>query len=103
MSPWVLSKQVSKHSKLRTEDLANILTLKVKNVQKWPKDLFAAPKILVKNFFFDFSSYISIFKKKSTSEQVLQGRPSWHGSYTYWVGYPDLVLLNQLPVEDYVF
>lgn len=64
---------------------------------------FGGSKNTSQNFLFDFSSYISIFKKKSTSEQVLQGRPSWHGSYTYWVGYPDLVLLNQLPVEDYVF
>ena len=59
---------------------------------------FGGSKNTSKNFFWDFSSYISIHKKK-----VLQGRPSWHGSYTCWPGYPDLVLLNQLPVEDKVF
>ena len=50
---------------------------------------FGGSKNTSKKFFWDFSSYISIHKKK-----VLQGRPSWHGSYTCWPGYPDLVLLS---------
>ena len=46
---------------------------------------FGGSKNTSKKFFWDFSSYISIHKKK-----VLQGRPSWHGSYACWPGYPDL-------------
>jgi len=61
-------------------DFIKVLRNKINKVQKWPRSRFfpAAPEKMVKNkkyFGFFLVSYISIQKKKCTSEQFLQGRP----------------------------
>ena len=49
-------------------------------------------------------SYVSIQKKKSISEQFLQGRPSWSGSWTCWMGTGvPWSGSTQLPMKDWIF
>ena len=64
---WDLQNDIKHHSKLKTENLTNIITLELKNDQKWPKHhvFLAATEIMVKTFLGGmFLSFIYIFSKE---------------------------------------
>ena len=62
-SIWDFHNDIKQYYKFKIKDLAKILTLKLKNVQKWPKILVV------------FLRYAKNGQKKSTFEQLIQGHP----------------------------